>query len=230
MKRLLILVIITLSLLVANFSYAAQGEIGSPSDEQSYEEFTSFYIKKFLIGMNLGIGMSLLRKGTLQGSSLQEGLIKPAFTTEFAFRATYFFNKTFGLLFDLGTHILKTNETGPDGKYRKYSLNYVYLTVSPIVNIKNFYIFTGIYMSLIVKGEHDDNVSTTQSIDTYTIPQFGLHCGAGYRFDIDKHVGLLAGIELKYQFRNFNKESQYGSNIIAIYATVGVLLNLKPQQ
>ncbi len=216
-KTVIILTIITLLLIPVfifaqdNTTPAANTDISAPSAE------------RLDLGMNAGIGISQLTSGVMVNGENVARL-----NYHFSFRGMYFFSKHIGIVFDLGNHFLRTKEESTTSSYYKqYDLQYIFLDFSPVFTFKKIYLYLGVYIGFIVKGEFEDSTTKESNTNLFSVPDFGLCYGVGYTFDLGKGITLLAGIELKNQINNFQRTGTTGSKIFSAYLNIGLLFNVK---
>ncbi len=179
--------------------------------------------KKMQIGFYAGVGLS-----RQTSAHFTQGEIYTNLSLQFSVVFDYFVMKNFGIELELGWQNYKTGEKDSVTKNElNYSLQYLFLSVAPILQFSNIYFSFGVYFGFILPGtDLTGSESYSNEPGDYNIPDFGFKLSAGYKFNLSKKIQMFAGINFRAQVFNFRKYNASGSKIVAFYANIGMLFDL----
>ncbi len=179
---------------------------------------------EFMLGLNLSFGMS--RNVYRVYASDPDSSIVHGFSSQAACRGAYFFSDNLGVMFELGYNFVNFKEES-NGAYEKHQIHYLFMSIAPMLRLKNVYFFLGPYIGIPLFAEFKDNFGRYDDITgDYTIPDIGFTMGAGYMFQLTHKMYLYAGINVKYEISAFKQTSSNKNRYLSIYVDVSLLFDL----
>ncbi len=237
MKRLTLSLIffLTFNLILIQLSYSQTSQSAGSATQYSTSTFaqtsTNAEIEASLdralyFGFQIGFGLSKQNSGAYEFSNT-----KPKFSYSFSVTGLYYFMKEFAIRFELGNHFLRSRDineidAGGNGNYSNYDLQYLFVSIAPMIQFKRIYFYFGIYFGFIMKAQFDSNNNQDSKLSMYTLPDIGLLFGIGYMFKVSEKVNISAGIELKNQLNTFRIYNLAGGKIFAATITTSVLIKI----
>lgn len=174
-----------------------------------------------ILGFDLGVGTSFPVYKRVNNSDIIPGL-----SYVINARLLFFFSSSSGVIFDLG--LFGYNIFEKDNSIEiSHKLLYGFLSFSPFLRYKKFFIYLGPYIGIIMKGKKEDNLSTTDETDDFKTPDIGLSLGFGILLGKPDKTLYNLGLEIKYQLANFMKEESSGNKCFSVLMRFGIYFTTK---
>lgn len=178
---------------------------------------------RFHVGFITGVGLSRNTVG-----NYAEGKFYNMFSFDFSAAVFYYFSIKIGILAEIGFHHFVTKEENNVlDDYHKFTLDYIYISATPLFAFDNIYFGFGLFFGFPVKAEYEGTGDLHSKTSYYNSPDVGLTFKVGYSFKSGKNIKMFLGLNLKYQLNNFYTSGGIDGRTIAIYLNFAMLFGIK---
>ncbi len=214
---------IFISLAVLLFLISSQLFCGIRDDVEIRKELAKVDLdRKLYLGIDLGFGAS-----KQMATSFENGENTLKLSYQIGVSLTYFLNRVFAVNLEVGNHLLSCkDEDTKSSDYVDYTLNYIFISVSPLFKFKTFFFSFGFYFGFIAKTVFSASSLSFNEYKYYNSPDIGLKIGLGYIFRVSRKMEMSIGVQTKIQLQNFRILEQYGGQIFAAYLQTGLLFEM----